>query len=108
MKTLKAILALSAVIVIVGQVRAERHAAVAPQNVEQPLVSHPATVQVLARACGNCHSNHTEWPWYSHVAPISWWIARDVREGRDKLDFSKWKTYSARQKRDKSELCADS
>jgi hypothetical protein len=42
------------------------------------------------RACGNCHSNHTDWLWYSHVAPVSWWIAQHVREGREKLDFSDW------------------
>jgi hypothetical protein len=35
--------------------------------------------KVLAQACGNCHSNHTEWPWYSHVAPLSWWIQSHVR-----------------------------
>jgi hypothetical protein len=39
------------------------------------------------RACGNCHSNHTDWLWYSHVAPVSWWIAQHVREGREKLVF---------------------
>jgi Haem-binding domain len=53
------------------------------------------------RACGNCHSNHTDWPWYSHVAPVSWWITQHVREGREKLDFSDWERYSAWQKRDK-------
>jgi hypothetical protein len=55
----------------------------------------------LVRACGNCHSNHTDWPWYSHVAPVSWWITQHVREGREKLDFSDWERYSAWQKRDK-------
>jgi len=57
----------------------------------------------LVRACGNCHSNHTDWPWYSHVAPVSWWIARDVREGRESLNLSEWETYSAPQRRDKLE-----
>jgi hypothetical protein len=103
MKTLYAILALLAVSVIVGQAGAEHHTAVEVSNVGQSLPSHSAPAQVLVRACGNCHSNNTEWPWYSHVALVSWWIARDVREGRNKLDFSRWQTYSAKQKRDKSE-----
>lgn len=103
MKTLNAILALLAVTVIVGQAGSEHRTAVEVKAVGQPLRSHPAPAQVLARACGNCHSNNTEWPWYSHVAPVSWWIARDVREGRNKLDFSRWQTYTAEQKRDKSE-----
>jgi hypothetical protein len=49
----------------------------------------------LARACGNCHSNHTNLPWYGHVAPISWWIKSHVREGREELNFSEWAKYSA-------------
>jgi hypothetical protein len=57
--------------------------------------------KVLAQACGNCHSNHTEWPWYSHVAPLSWWIQSHVREGREELNFSRWTSYSARQRRAK-------
>src|ERR1700757_5328434 len=57
--------------------------------------------QVLAQACGNCHSNQTEWPWYSHVAPLSWWIQSHVGKGREELNFSKWTDYSPRQRRAK-------
>lgn len=102
MRTLKSIVALAALAVIVGQVRTERRSGIEPRNRGQlPSNSEPA--QILLRACGNCHSSHTDWPWYSHVAPVSWWIARHVREGREKLDFSEWATYSTWQKRDKLE-----
>jgi hypothetical protein len=101
MKTLKLIFALAAVAVIVGQAATEHHAALAPKNQRLAPLSNPETARVLVRACGNCHSDHTDWPWYSHVAPVSWWIAGHVREGRNKLDFSKWETYSTSQKRDK-------
>jgi hypothetical protein len=57
--------------------------------------------KVLVQACGNCHSSQTEWPWYSHVAPLSWWIQSHVRKGRQELNFSKWTSYSARQRRAK-------
>ena len=57
----------------------------------------------LARACGNCHSNQTELPWYGHVVPISWWIDRHVREGRQALNFTEWTTYSARRQHDELE-----
>ena len=102
MRTLKSIAPLVAVAVIVGQVGTEHRAAVEPRN-RGRLSSNSEPLQVLVRACGNCHSNHTDWPWYSHVAPVSWWIARHVREGREKLDFSEWETYSTMQKRDKLE-----
>jgi hypothetical protein len=59
--------------------------------------------KTLARACGNCHSNQTKLPWYGHVVPISWWINRHVREGRQALNFAEWTTYSARRQRDELE-----
>ena len=99
---LKSIAPLVAV-VIVAQVGRELRAPVEPRNRGLWLSSNSEPPQVLVRACGNCHSNHTDWPWYSHVAPVSWWIARHVREGREKLDFSDWETYSTMQKRDKLE-----
>lgn len=52
-----------------------------------------ARVATLRRACGNCHSNQTQWPWYSHVAPLSWLLRRDVTEGRKFLNFSLWPEY---------------
>src|SRR5437016_519867 len=70
-----------------------------PRDIEPLRGSEPG--KMLAQACGNCHSNQTEWPWYSHVAPVSWWIQSHVRKGREELNFSKWSSYSARQRRAK-------
>jgi hypothetical protein len=42
------------------------------------------------RACFDCHSNETIWPWYSNIAPMSWLVQRDVDEGRARLNFSEW------------------
>jgi hypothetical protein len=47
----------------------------------------------IGRACHDCHSNQTAWPWYSRIAPVSWMIAADVRGGRAKLNFSEWNIY---------------
>lgn len=100
MKT-KSIVASLFVSMIVGQVGIESRSFIEPGVRKQQLSSYSAPELIVQNACGNCHSNHTDWPWYSRVAPISWWIARDVREGRKRLDFSEWETYSTRQKRDK-------
>lgn len=48
------------------------------------------TEQLAAGACLDCHSNLTEWKWYSNIAPASWLIYRDVQEGRSTLNFSEW------------------
>jgi hypothetical protein len=55
---------------------------------------------VLRRACYDCHSNESRWPWYAHVAPVSWLIAHDVEEARDHLNFSTWEAYDEDEQRD--------
>jgi hypothetical protein len=102
-RTLKSLFALAVVAVIVGQMEPQQRATIERRNQELPLLFNSQPARVLVRACGNCHSNHTDWPWYSHVAPVSWWIARDVREGRESLNLSEWETYSVPQRRDKLE-----
>ena len=53
--------------------------------------SGPSEVKaILKRSCYDCHSYETEWPWYSYVAPVSWIVAHDVKEGREHLNFSNW------------------
>jgi len=59
----------------------------------------PTEVQaLLQRACYDCHSNQTQWPWYSRIAPLSFWLAQDVKEGRRELNFSTWGKYDQRRK----------
>jgi len=59
-----------------------------------PIIQEPDwdtnTRTIARRACFDCHSNETIWPWYSNIAPFSWLIQRDVEEGRDNLNFSDW------------------
>lgn len=58
--------------------------------VESTVPAPPAVEEILRRACFDCHSNETAWPWYSRVAPASWIVARDTRQGREHLNFSTW------------------
>ena len=51
---------------------------------------------VLQRSCNDCHSDKTHWPWYSNIAPFSWYLVQDVNEGRAELSFSNWGSYTAR------------
>ncbi len=50
----------------------------------------PEMAAIVKRACYDCHSNQTVWPWYSRLAPISWLVAADVQEGRAHMNFSEW------------------
>jgi hypothetical protein len=56
----------------------------------EPRWDSPATRELASKACFDCHSNETEWPVYSRVAPVSWLIQHDVDEGRAVLNFSEW------------------
>jgi hypothetical protein len=56
----------------------------------EPNWDAPATRDLAQRACFDCHSNETVWPWYSNIAPVSWLIQRDVDEGRRVVNFSTW------------------
>ncbi len=61
-----------------------------PPVVKEPKWNTPKTRELFFRACGDCHSNETKWPWYSNIAPISWLVARDVHEGREHFNVSQW------------------
>lgn len=54
------------------------------------IAAPPDVKALLERACYDCHSGQTEWPWYSRIAPVSWLVAHDVEEGREHLDFEHW------------------
>lgn len=59
-----------------------------PPVVAEPAWNSPTTRALAVRACYDCHSNRTRWPWYSRVAPVSWVIAHHVSEGRAALNFT--------------------
>lgn len=61
-----------------------------PPVVAEPAWDSPQTRELTVRACFDCHSNETVWPWYSNIAPVSWLMQRDVDEGREHLNYSEW------------------
>jgi hypothetical protein len=81
-----ALVALFAAIQLVPYGRAHTN----PPTRVEPRWSDPEIRALAVRACYDCHSNETRWPWYSHVAPISWLVQHDVDDGRKALNFSEW------------------
>jgi mono/diheme cytochrome c family protein len=70
-----------------------------PAVVAEPKWDSPQTRELAKRACFDCHSNETVWPWYSNVAPASWLVERDVVEGRHEVNFSEWSAASGGRER---------
>lgn len=80
---------------------------VRPEKTNPPVTGEietsPEVKALLKRACYDCHSNETTWPWYSNVAPISWVVAHHVDEGREELNFSAWSSYEPKRQAHKLE-----
>jgi len=66
------------------------HSYTNPPVVNEPSWDSPETRALAKRACFDCHSNETVWPWYAYVAPVKWLILYDVKEGREAVNFSEW------------------
>lgn len=66
--------------------------------VQSDIGAPPEVDSILRRSCYDCHSHETKWPWYNRIAPASWLVAHDVKEGREHLNFSKWDSYSSARK----------
>jgi mono/diheme cytochrome c family protein len=87
--TLKIVLAVLAAAVLI-QAIPYGHTHTNPPPTTEPKWDSPQTRELIQRACFDCHSNATVWPWYSSVAPVSWLVQNDVEGGRRHLNFSEW------------------
>tara|TARA_R110002049_G_scaffold228405_1_gene400548 strand:- start:170 stop:652 length:483 start_codon:yes stop_codon:yes gene_type:complete len=94
----KILLALAVILIImqfftIDKSVPETNPAIDFMNVTSP-TSEVATI--LKNGCYDCHSYNTKYPWYSNVAPVSWWVKDHIDHGRDELNFSLWGSYSAK------------
>jgi hypothetical protein len=103
MKRLFRVLRWLAVVVVVCLVIAQffgpaksNTASDATQSIESRMQLTPQVAAIIDRSCIDCHSNKTRWPWYSNVAPVSWFVIDHVNEGRENLNFSEWGRYKQR------------
>jgi hypothetical protein len=98
----KALVGTAAVLVLIQLVPFGRDHKNPPVNGTPPWDS-PRTKELFDRACKDCHSNETVWPWYSNVAPVSWLTGLDVKIGRQKFNVSEW----GQQKKNKGDEAAE-
>jgi len=64
-------------------------------------------MRILKVSCFDCHSNHTNYPWYAEINPVGWWLNHHVNEGKKELNFSEFVTYSPKRQDKKLEEIAD-
>lgn len=110
---MKKILKIAVIVLVVAFIAVQFYR---PDRTNPPIVraeTLEATMQVpdnveaiLKRSCNDCHSNQTNYPWYSNVSPFSWLLANHIEDGRRNLNFSVWETYDVKKKRRKlDEIC---
>jgi Haem-binding domain len=86
----KALFVMTAVLVVGIQLIPYGRAHANPPVESEPPWDSPSTRELAVRACFDCHSNETRWPWYSNIAPVSWLVQRDVDQGRAQANWSEW------------------
>jgi cytochrome c551/c552 len=67
-----------------------------PPVLSEPAWDSPETRAIAKKGCFDCHSNETVWPWYSNVAPMSWFVQMDVEEAREEMNFSEWERFAGK------------
>lgn len=96
----KILLVLAILLVLIQFVKLDKNNANTPEVADFIKDTEPSKeVQaILGSKCYDCHSNKTTYPWYSNIAPFSFWINHHVEEGKEHLNFSNWENYKQKRK----------
>lgn len=107
MKWIKRLLILALVALVVMQfIQPEKNTEPNYESVQAFVAETKPNAEVttiLKETCYDCHSNNTVYPWYGNIAPLSYWLADHIEEGKEHLNFSAWNSYSAKRKDHKLE-----
>ena len=94
----KVLLGILVVLILIQFIRPEKNLSKEVTNDITTVMNVSEEVkQIIKTSCADCHSNETMYPWYSEIAPISWYLAQHVNEGKEHLNFSEWTTYNKNQ-----------
>jgi len=105
----KILITLAVLLVIIQFIHPEKNKASGPQtNAIATSITVPDNIKnILAKACNDCHTNNTNYPWYSHIQPVDWWMDHHVREGKRELNFDEYANRPLRYQYHKMEEIAD-
>ncbi|HEX7415040.1 MAG TPA: heme-binding domain-containing protein [Bacteroidia bacterium] len=101
MSKMKKVLILTVLILVLIQfIRPEKNTGTAdgPNDITHTVAVAPEIKNILEKSCNDCHSNHTEYPWYYNIQPVAWWLANHVNDGKHHLNFSEFNTYKTKRK----------
>ncbi|KUO68471.1 MAG: hypothetical protein APF83_00685 [Lutibacter sp. BRH_c52] len=85
--------------ILIQFIKIEKNDSKNEMNAISTVMEIPVEVnKIIQTSCLDCHSNSTKYPWYSKIAPASWFLAQHIKEGKEHLNFSEWTTYNKDQK----------
>ena len=76
-------------------------ASAGPADITRALTVPDDVLALLKTSCYDCHSNHTDYPWYDRISPVSWWVAGHIKEGKRELNFTEFGNYSRKKQLNK-------
>ncbi|CAL2084159.1 heme-binding domain-containing protein [Tenacibaculum sp. 190524A02b] len=106
MKTIKRVAGVVLVVLIISQFFQPKQNEKGYVEVDEFLVQTKASEnvkEILTKACFDCHTNKTQYPWYSKITPVNFWMAHHIEEGKEHLNFDTWNSYSLKRKEHKME-----
>jgi hypothetical protein len=96
----KILLVILAAFILIQFIRPEKNNSENEMNAISTVMEIPVEVaKIIEASCADCHSNSTKYPWYSEIAPASWYLAQHVNEGKENLNFSEWTAYNKDQQK---------
>ena len=103
----KTLIGLLIVLVLIQFIRIDKTNPTSNPELDIITTLNPPTdlAHIIKIACYDCHSNHTEYPWYTNIAPISFWIKNHINHARKHLNFSEWGSYNNKRAHHKLEEC---
>jgi hypothetical protein len=101
----KIVLGIAVLLVLIQFFRPEKNTASAPSanNIAKKYNTPNEVKVILDKACNDCHSNNTKYPWYANFQPVAWWLDHHVDEGKGEINFDEFLTYPAKKARHKME-----
>lgn len=99
----KILLTLAAILVLIQFIHPKHNTSTvpSPNDITTAFTVPDNVQQILSKACNDCHSNNTTYPWYSKIQPVDWWLQDHVNEGKEELNFSEFATYKPKRQHHK-------
>ena len=105
----KIVLLILGILVVIQFIRPARNSGNADtvQDISHVTQLTPEIKALLKTSCYDCHSNHTNYPWYATINPVGWWLGNHIKEGKEELNFSEFASYTAKRQDHKLEEIAE-